>query len=118
MSDDNECHCPPELKTLCNGDRVYNMWVEGGVPSQGTGNCLLDTMTEEQVLYTLNHNPRAARDLARVTTDPVLRQMAAEVPLLPTVVEEDEIQKETNRHKEPGSIPFYAIFRGQPPFAQ
>lgn len=114
MSCDDETKKP----TYCDGDRVRNMWVEGGDPSVGDGVCLLDTMSEAQVVYSLQHNPKAAADLIRVTTDENLRHLARTVELLPTTVEGDEAQKELNRHDEVGSIPFYAIFRGQPPFAQ
>ena len=110
MSDDNDNEPKP---SLCDGDRTNNIWVEGGNPSIGNGICLLDTMTESQVVYSLQHNPKAAADLKRVTTNEALLHLADTVPLLPTTVEEDETQKEMNRHDEPGSIPFYAIFRGR-----
>lgn len=118
MSDNSDpCDCDGKA-SYCNGDRRNNMWVEGGDPSIGSGVCLLDTMSEAQVIYTLQHNPRAAADLVKVTTDENLHTLAATVPLLSTKNETDEEQRELNRHDEAGSIPFYAIFRGQPPFAQ
>jgi hypothetical protein len=118
MSDEKDCICDEDPKSCCDGDRTNNMWVEGGDTKLGTGICLLDTMSPDQVIYTLQHNPNAAKDLLRVTSDPVLREYALTVPLLSTKVEVDEEQKEINRHDEAGSIPFYAIFRGQPPFNQ
>lgn len=118
MSDNVPCTCDEPVPCKCDGDRTNNLWVEGGDPSKGTGICLLDTLTLPQVVYSLQHNPRAAADLLRVTSDPTLRELAITVPLLSTVNETDAEQAELNRHDEAGAIPFYAIFRGQPPFAQ
>lgn len=113
MSDDQDSKA-----SYCDLDRRNNIWVEGGDPAQGTGICLLDSMTSDQVVYTLQHNPKAKADLLRVTSDPNLHELAEKVELFPTAVEADALQTETNRNNDAGSIPFYAIFRGQPPFAQ
>lgn len=123
MSDEQDktetgCTCDPVTGTKCDGDRTNNMWVEGGDPALGNGICLLDTMCESQIVYTLQHNRNAAKDLLRVTHDEHLRNLAHTVQILPTGVEADIEQSNINRHNEAGSIPFYAIFRGQPPFNQ
>lgn len=120
MSDENDtgCTCDETTGTRCDLDRTNNMWVEGGDPKVGSGLCLLDSMSDAQIVYSLQHNQNAARDLLRVTSDPHLRELAATVELLPTAEEEDKLQSDLNRNDEAGSIPFYAIFRGQPPFAQ
>lgn len=130
MSDEIDCPCdscgastcecaPTPTPTLCDRDRVNNMWVVGGdPPCSGNGICLLDTMCLDQIVYTLQHNPNAAKDLDRVTSNVELRNLAATVPLLPTTEEADKLQSDVNRHKEIEGIPYYAIFRGNPPYAQ
>ncbi len=82
------------------------------------GICLLDTMSEDQVIYSLEHDEQARADLLTVTSDPHLLELANTIPRLPVVEEMDAEQALTNRTNEPASLPFYAIFRGQPPFAQ
>jgi hypothetical protein len=49
-----------------------------------------------------------------VTTDPHLLELARTTPRLDNTEPADELQTDVNRNKE--SIPFYTIFRGQPPF--
>jgi hypothetical protein len=117
MSED--CPCEDETKpSLCDCDKQKNLWFEGENTEKGIGCCLLDTMTEEQVIYTLTHNPFAARDLLKITTNARLRELAETVGLLPSMPEGDRDQAEVNRNQEAGANPFYAYFRGQPPFAQ
>jgi hypothetical protein len=97
------------------------MWVErGDTPNDvnAIGICLLDTMSDAQVIYTIEHDEAAREDLLRVTTDPRLIELATTVPRLPVVEEVDAEQAVNNRTNEPSAIPFYAVFRGQPPFAQ
>jgi len=113
--------CGPVIGTLCDLDRKNNVWVEGPVDSNGNGGiCLLDTMEECQVVNSLQRSQRAKDDLIRVTSNEYLRNLANTVPLLPTGNEGDALQKEINGIG--GSVgaagPFYALFRGQPPFAQ
>jgi len=120
----NETPCPPtKPRTKCDlyrpGDK--NVWVErGNTPNDAScpGICLLDTMNEDQVINTLERDEKARADLLMVTTDPRLLQLAATIPRLPVVEEMDAEQAQYNRTNEPASLPFYAVFRGQPPFAQ
>lgn len=112
--------CPPESKpTKCDlfrpGDK--NCWVEKG-DETARGVCMLDTMEECQIIYAIQRDERARADLLRVTSDERLRELATTVPRLPKVEEEDAQQALVNRPNSAESIPFYAIFRGQPPFAQ
>lgn len=100
--------------TFCDRDRVNNVWVEGA-DAQGVGGvCLLDTMSDPQVIYVLQRDEVARADLRRVTSDPHLLELADSVPRLPTGRFGDEIQKEVNRN----SLPFYTVFRGRPPTAR
>jgi hypothetical protein len=75
-------------------------------------------MTEAQIIFAVERDDRARKDLLRVTTNPRLLEIARETPRLPTVEEADDIQRKMNRNQTAASIPFYAIFRGQPPFNQ
>ena len=75
-------------------------------------------MTDAQVIYILERDEKARQDLLAVTSDPRLRFLAGDVPRLPVVEEADMDQALVNRPNEPSQNPFYAVFRGQPPFAQ
>jgi hypothetical protein len=79
---------------------------------------MLDTMTDAQVIYILERDEKARADLLTVTSDPCLLKLAQTVPRLPVVEETDAEQALVNRPNEPAQNPFYAIFRGQPPFPQ
>ena len=79
---------------------------------------MLDTMTDEQVIYSLERDEQARADLLQITTDPHLLELANTIPRLPVVEEADVEQALLNQPNNSGSIPFYSIFRGQPPFAQ
>jgi hypothetical protein len=79
---------------------------------------MLDTMTDQQVIYVLERDEEARADLLKVTSDPHLLELARTVPRLPTVERMDAEQAQYNQPNNPGSIPFYAVFRGKPPFAQ
>ncbi len=118
MSTEDDCVCPPDdvKPTKCDCDRTKNMWFEGENADKGVGICLLDTWTDEQIIYSLEHNPWAARDLLKITTDPRLRQLAETVSLLSSETEGDRDHRELNKPGQAGAIPFYAFFRGQPPF--
>ena len=118
MSCDND-----KPTTKCNlykpGDK--NVWVErGDTPGSEDcpGICLLDTMSRDQVIYVLEHDAVARKDLHTVTTDPELIKLANEVVGLPTAELTDMQQSVLNHAHEPATVPFYAIFRGNPPFAQ
>jgi len=107
MSDPNDpCDEQPHgigfEPTLCDGDTSNNEWF-------GEGVCLLDTMTKDQVIYTIQRNPKARTDLARVTTCEELHELLRDVPLLPTVQEDDEQQRRLNQGD---CLPFYNLFRG------
>ena len=104
--------------TLCNRDRKNNVWVEGADENGEGGICLLDTIDQSQLVYVLQRDPKAREDLRRVTDDVSLINLADTVPELPKTNEGDDLQKEVNANDKAGSIPFYSIFRGQPPFAQ
>lgn len=115
--------CPPIAGTRC--DRYVtgskNVWVERGCsPNDVTapGVCMLDTMTDCQIIHSLERDDVARADLLTVTSDPHLLELARTVPRLPTVEETDVEQSLLNQSNNSGSIPFYALFRGQPPFAQ
>jgi len=111
------CPPPPRPRTFCDRDRKNNVWVEGVQDEDGNGGiCMLDTMTRAQVISILECDEVARADLKRVTSDPCLLEMAEKVKRLPTEEESDREQRELGRAED--SIPFYTIFRGQPPFAQ
>lgn len=98
-----------------------NVWVErGDSPNDVTapGVCMLDSMTDEQIIYCLERDEQARADLLVVTTDEHLLDMARNIPRLPVHEENDRDQAQLNTPHNPGSIPFYAVFRGQPPFNQ
>ena len=109
--------CTPKPCTKCDREWYGNVWVERGDPS-AVGICMLDTMTEEQVIHVLERDDKARADLLRVTSDPRLLELARIIPRLPETEEMDRDQTQGNRNSTPASTPFYALFRGQPPFAQ
>lgn len=127
MSDPTDYNnCPPgtdgagvttstACRTKCDGNTKDNVWVERG-PSPGDedciGICLLDTMSEAQVIHSVERDDQARADLLRVTTDPRLLEIARTTPRLLTEEWSDTTQKTVNRSSE--SIPFYSIFRGRP----
>ncbi len=98
-----------------------NVWVErGDSPNDVTapGICMLDTMDDSQIIYCLERDEVARRDLLTVTSDPHLHQLAQQIARLPVEEEADKLQRDLNRNNSPASSPFYALFRGQPPFNQ
>lgn len=109
----SEVCCDDTPETFCDLDVTHNVWVEGivDVPNGKRGLCMLDTLTEEQVIYILQHDPQARIDLPKVTSNEQLRRMASQVPLLPR---QDAADVEQSRDARAG-LPFYTIFRGQPP---
>lgn len=112
------CICACSVPTTkCDRDRHDNVWVERGTEG-AVGICLLDTLTEEQVINVIEKDDRARKDLLRVTSDERLLEIARETKRLTTAEEADLQQKWVNRNETPAAIPFYGLFRGQPPFAQ
>lgn len=112
----NCCPAPPRPCTYCDRDRKNNVWVEGVQDENGNGGiCMLDTMTEAQIISVVECDDVARADLKRVTSDPHLLELADKVQRLPTEEEGDKLQREMNRHAD--SIPFYA-FRGHLPYPQ
>ena len=102
--------------TKCDRDRVNNVWVEGADENGEGGICLLDTMTEAQVIYTLKRDETARADLRRVTSDVDLLTLADTVPRLTTDRTGDVLQSGLNRNAD--SVAFYSVFRGRPPTAR
>lgn len=106
-----ECDCTTTETeapcTLCDGDKTNNVWMQGNI-------CQLDTLTEGEIIEIVQRDPRARADLRRITTNERLIEIANTVPSLPSESDGDRLQREMA-----GPAPaFYAIFRGQPPFAQ
>jgi len=108
MADD--CSTPPKPPSYCNLDRNNNVWVEGVLdPSQGLeGICLLDTMSEEEIIYVLQRNPQSRMDLPKVTSDPIMLELLATTEPLP----EDDLENH-NYNKE--GLDILKAFRGLPP---
>jgi len=106
MSDqDNPCdpcdgNGPPP--TLCDGDITNNCWFTEGV-------CLLDTMSKAQIVYTIEHNPKAREDLKKVTSCEPILNLLNDVPLLSTQQEDDAQQRTLN---QADSLPFYTLYKG------
>lgn len=109
--------CPPKPCTRCTGDWTNNSWIERESP-EAMGVCLLDNLCEEQIIAILERNDQARADLLRITSDPRLLELARTVQRLPAQQQDDATMTALNRPNTPASLPFYAVFRGQPPFAQ
>lgn len=101
----------PLPSTRCDGDTSNNMWLEGSPHPV----CLLDTMTDAQIINVIQRDEQARADLRRVTTDPHLLSLAENVPRLSTENQGDIEQRESNRGKV---TPYYSVFRGRPPVAR
>lgn len=115
--------CPPAPTTKC--DRYVpgtkNVWVErGNSPNDvnAIGVCMLDTMCDAEIIHSIERDDQARTDLLKITSDPHLLELARTIPRLPTVEMTDAEQAQVNQPNNSGSIPFYSIFRGQPPFPQ
>lgn len=92
----NEC-------TVCNGDTKNNIWFVNG-------KCLLDTSSYETIYMTLKRNPNAKADLLRITSDPVLRQLAMDTVFL---ADEQKADEAVTQKIARGRIPFYSLFKGK-----
>ena len=77
-----------------------NVWREGSV-------CLLDTLSAQTVMYILERDEVARRDLLAITQHPFLQYLALTVKRLSTT---SEAQIDMAVNKAP--LPFYTIFRG------
>lgn len=100
---------------------MQNVWIErGGGPDDknALGICMLDTMTDPMIINVLERDEQARADLFKITTNAHLLELARTIPRLPVVETMDAEQAQFNQSNDPHSIPFYAIFRGQPPFAR
>lgn len=95
--------------TVCDGDRTDNIWFEPGPPGF-PGRCILDELTFEQVYYVLQRVPQAKPDLLRITSDPVLIQLANDSRLITDEIESG--QKATDLINRQGTLPFYTLMRG------
>ncbi len=102
--------------TCCDLDIENNVWVEGvvDVPAGKRGICMLDTMSYEQVVQVLRHDPKAREDLPKVTSNQELLTLLATVPLLGQTTLNERLQSANTRN----GLPYYTVFRGQPPNAQ
>jgi len=118
---ENECPTLPTTKCDLYTPGMKNVWVErGDSPNDinAPGVCMLDTMTDTQIIYTIERDEQAREDLLKITTDTNLLNIARTIARLPVVETMDAEQALLNQPNNPGSIPFYSIFRGRPPFAQ
>jgi len=116
-----ECETPTATRCDLYVPGTENVWVERGCSpndASAPGICLLDTMCDEQIIHVLERDDKARSDLLKVTSDQGLINLAKTVPKLPTVEQSDVEQALLNQPHNSGSIPFYALFRGKPPFAQ
>ena len=117
MSNEGNPNYECRQHTYCNGDRTNNVWLEGGNHETGEGGvCLLDNMNQDQVVYCVERDDVARKDLKRVTRDPTLLAIAENTPRLDTREPMDVEQSEINNNNF--TMPFYQAFRGQPPYAQ
>lgn len=103
MSDETNCDndCDTHV-SLCDGDTTDNCWIEDGV-------CMLDNLCKEQVVYILQRNERARRDLLRVTTCEELLDLANTIPSLPTERDDDKLMRTFNTGD---CLPQYTVYGG------
>jgi hypothetical protein len=94
--------------TVSNGNTANNMWFREGAPGYA-GQCILDTLTYEQVIGVLERVPGAGKDLLKITNDPCLVELANKVGLI--VPEQEQNQQVMDRLGN-RNIPYYTIFRG------
>lgn len=112
------CSCGVS-SSKCKSGLRDNVWVERGTGGENAiGICLLDTLSEPQIIDIVERDEKARRDLLLATTDARLLEIAQKTKRLTTSEEADLQQKWVNKNEAPASIPFYGLFRGQPPVAQ
>ena len=97
----NEC-------TVCTGDIRNNIWFVPRAPGY-PGRCILDELTYDDVYMTLLRSPVAAKDLARITSDPKLQALAREVKLMVPPQQDDEVAA---ARINANTLPFYTVLRG------
>lgn len=117
----NECPTAPTTKCDLFVPGIQNVWIERGDgpdDKNALGICMLDTMTDPMIINVLERDEQARADLFKITTNAHLLELARTIPRLPVVETMDAEQAQFNQSNDPHSIPFYAIFRGQPPFAR
>lgn len=102
--------------TFCDRDKKDNVWAPGADPTGAKNPCLLDTMTVDQIVNSIQRDERARADLKKITSNAELLALAEDVPRLPAYEQGDRLQTEVNRSAE--SMVMYTHFRGQPPFNQ
>ena len=97
--------CNPDCRqTLCTGDCSNNIWYQQGA-------CKLDTLTYDQVYFVLERNPKAKKDLLRITNDPCLIELATNSNLIRDPIEDGEsVARVINNPAQ--TLPFYTLFRG------
>lgn len=96
--------CEESGNSLCTGDKANNIWFE-------CGKCTLDSLTLDQVEFILMRNPKAKKDLLRITNDETLVEMAKTVKLVVDEIEDDLVPY--NRINNPKqTLPYYYVFRG------
>jgi len=89
--------------TLCQGDKSNNIYFQNG-------KCKLDEISWEELYLTLRKIPQAKADLMRITSDPILLQLARETRLESDELEDDKAA--ADRINKDNTLPFYTIFRG------
>ncbi len=109
MSDDVNPERGSGKCTVCDGDKTDNIWFQPGPPGF-PGRCILDELTFEQVYYVLQRVPQAKPDLLRITSDPVLIQLANDSRLVTDEIESN--QKAADMINKQGTLPFYTLMRG------
>ena len=89
--------------TVCTGSWCDNIWVENG-------KCTLDNLTYDQVWFILSKNPKAKRDLLKITSDPTLIELANTTNLFVDELEDAKIpEKLINKN----TLPLYSpVFMG------
>jgi hypothetical protein len=78
------CCIPCGTGSRCNinVNGVCNAWIAKPEGEDVPGICLLDQLTDEEIICVLQKNPYARADLPKVTTDPTLLGYLEAYPLL------------------------------------
>jgi hypothetical protein len=119
LDSDDDCGCDdtnmsdavnkhPQECTVCTGDTSDNIWFVPRAPGY-PGRCILDEINYDDVYTVLLRVPCAAKDLARITNNPVLLALSREVKLIKDPIEDSEAAaKRINAN----TLPFYTVFKG------